>query len=46
MKLTQSASIDSEEIDRFAKMAAQWWDVDGAMAPLHRLNPARLQYSH
>ncbi|MBT4488837.1 MAG: bifunctional 2-polyprenyl-6-hydroxyphenol methylase/3-demethylubiquinol 3-O-methyltransferase UbiG [Rhodospirillaceae bacterium] len=45
MKLTQAASIDSEEIDRFAKMAAQWWDVDGAMAPLHRLNPARLQYS-
>ncbi|MDA1098197.1 MAG: bifunctional 2-polyprenyl-6-hydroxyphenol methylase/3-demethylubiquinol 3-O-methyltransferase UbiG [Proteobacteria bacterium] len=41
----QAASIDPTEIDRFERMAAQWWDADGPMAPLHRLNPTRLQYS-
>ncbi len=40
-----AASIDPAEIDRFERMAAQWWDADGPMAPLHRLNPTRLQYS-
>lgn len=43
--MAQAASVDPEEIDRFARMAAQWWDADGPMAPLHRLNPTRLQYS-
>ena len=43
--MAQAASIDPVEIDRFARLAADWWDADGAMAPLHRLNPPRLQYS-
>ena len=43
--MVQAASIDPVEIDRFARMAAHWWDADGPMAPLHRLNPTRLQYS-
>ncbi len=43
--MSQAASIDPVEIDRFARMAAQWWDDEGPMAPLHRLNPTRLQYS-
>ncbi len=43
--MARAASIDQVEIDRFERMAAQWWDADGPMAPLHRLNPARLQYS-
>jgi 2-polyprenyl-6-hydroxyphenyl methylase/3-demethylubiquinone-9 3-methyltransferase len=42
--MTQAASIDRHEIDRFGQMAAEWWDADGVMAPLHRLNPIRLQY--
>ncbi len=43
--MAQAASIDRNEIERFAEMAAEWWDTNGAMAPLHRLNPTRLQYS-
>lgn len=43
--MAQAASIDPREIDRFAQLATQWWDADGPMAPLHRLNPIRLQYS-
>jgi 2-polyprenyl-6-hydroxyphenyl methylase/3-demethylubiquinone-9 3-methyltransferase len=43
-QMARAASIDRAEIDRFAQMAAEWWDADGPMAPLHRLNPTRLQY--
>ncbi len=37
-------SRDEAEIAKFAAMAAEWWDADGPMAPLHALNPARLGY--
>jgi 2-polyprenyl-6-hydroxyphenyl methylase/3-demethylubiquinone-9 3-methyltransferase len=43
--MSQAASVDPVEVDRFAQIATQWWDDDGPMAPLHRLNPTRLQYS-
>ena len=32
------------EIDRFNQLAAQWWQEDGPMWPLHRLNALRLPY--
>ena len=37
-------TIDAEEIARFDALAADWWDTRGPMAPLHRLNPARLGF--
>jgi len=42
--MARAASIDLDEIDRFARMVDEWWDADGPMAPLHRLNPTRLRY--
>ncbi|MGE3623978.1 MAG: bifunctional 2-polyprenyl-6-hydroxyphenol methylase/3-demethylubiquinol 3-O-methyltransferase UbiG [Bdellovibrionales bacterium] len=39
-----SASIAAEEIDRFSRHAADWWNPDGAFRPLHRLNPVRVEY--
>jgi 2-polyprenyl-6-hydroxyphenyl methylase/3-demethylubiquinone-9 3-methyltransferase len=39
-----NATVDPEEIDRFAAQAASWWDPDGALRPLHRLNPVRLGF--
>lgn len=30
------------EIDRFDALAATWWDPNGPMRPLHRMNPARV----
>jgi 2-polyprenyl-6-hydroxyphenyl methylase/3-demethylubiquinone-9 3-methyltransferase len=38
------STVDSEEIARFAAQAASWWDPAGSFRPLHRLNPARLQF--
>jgi len=37
-------SIDSAEIDKFNRMAEGWWDPEGDMKPLHRMNPVRLDY--
>lgn len=39
-----SPSIDAEEVERFSALAESWWDPKGSMAPLHRLNPARLGF--
>src|SRR5215212_2661881 len=37
-------SILPEEVEQFGKLAADWWDPDGASAMLHKLNPVRLKY--
>jgi len=39
-----SPSIDAAEVERFSALAETWWDPRGSMAPLHRLNPARLGF--
>ncbi len=37
-------SVDPEEIARFDALAEDWWNENGPMAPLHKLNPLRLAY--
>lgn len=37
-------SIDPADVARFSAQAAEWWDVRGPFAPLHRFNPARLAF--
>ena len=39
-----SPSVDPAEVERFSALAETWWDPRGSMAPLHRLNPARLGF--
>ena len=38
------ATIDPDEIVRFAAQADAWWDPTGSFRPLHRFNPARLGF--
>ncbi len=38
------SSIDREEIKHFSKDSDHWWDEHGPFAPLHRLNPTRIQF--
>jgi 2-polyprenyl-6-hydroxyphenyl methylase / 3-demethylubiquinone-9 3-methyltransferase len=40
----RAASIDSAEVERFSRLAADWWDARGPMAALHKFNPIRLGY--
>jgi 2-polyprenyl-6-hydroxyphenyl methylase/3-demethylubiquinone-9 3-methyltransferase len=38
------ANADTAELQRFSEMAHRWWDPQGAMRPLHDLNPLRLDW--
>jgi 2-polyprenyl-6-hydroxyphenyl methylase / 3-demethylubiquinone-9 3-methyltransferase len=38
------SSIDPAEVERFSRIAAEWWDPKGKFAPLHRFNPTRLAF--
>lgn len=37
-------SRDPAELEKFRRMAAEWWDPSGKFKPLHRFNPVRLEY--
>ena len=37
-------SIDPAEVERFSRIAAEWWDPKGKFAPLHKFNPTRLSF--
>ena len=37
-------SVNKKEIDKFSKMANEWWDPDGKFKPLHKFNPIRIKY--
>jgi 2-polyprenyl-6-hydroxyphenyl methylase/3-demethylubiquinone-9 3-methyltransferase len=38
------STVDQAETAKFAAMAEEWWDPDGKFAPLHKLNPVRLEF--
>ncbi len=38
------SSIDPDEVARFSAHAAEWWNPKGKFAPLHKLNPLRLDF--
>ena len=42
--MPRHATPDPVETAKFNDLAAQWWDADGPMAPLHLMNPVRLEY--
>ena len=37
-------SVNKKEIEKFSKIAAEWWDPSGKFKPLHKFNPIRIQY--
>lgn len=37
-------TINKNEIEKFSKMAEEWWDIDGKFKPLHKFNPIRIEY--
>ena len=44
MTATARSSIDPAEVERFSRIAAEWWDPRGKFAPLHKFNPVRLAF--
>ena len=41
---TDFSTINQGEIQHFAKDSAEWWNENGAFAPLHRMTPARMSF--
>ena len=37
-------TVNKEEIQKFSKLANEWWDVNGKFKPLHMFNPIRIEY--
>lgn len=43
--MTETATtVDPREVERFAALAAEWWNPRGKMRVLHKFNPVRLAY--
>ena len=38
------STINKKEIEKFSKMADEWWDTEGKFKPLHKFNPVRINY--
>ena len=38
------SSINKKEIEKFSKIASEWWDPNGKFKPLHKFNPIRIKY--
>jgi 2-polyprenyl-6-hydroxyphenyl methylase / 3-demethylubiquinone-9 3-methyltransferase len=37
-------TINKKEIEKFSKIAEEWWDPNGKFKPLHKFNPIRISY--
>jgi 2-polyprenyl-6-hydroxyphenyl methylase / 3-demethylubiquinone-9 3-methyltransferase len=44
MPATARTTIDDAEVERFSRMAQEWWNPNGKFKPLHKFNPVRLTY--
>ena len=40
----KSNTINKKEIEKFSKIAEEWWNPDGKFKPLHKFNPIRISY--
>ena len=37
-------SVNKKEIEKFSKIATEWWNPEGKFKPLHKFNPIRIKY--
>ena len=37
-------TVDKEEVEKFSKLAKDWWNPNGKFKPLHLINPSRLNF--
>ena len=40
----KSSTINKKEIEKFSKIAEEWWNPEGKFKPLHKFNPIRISY--
>jgi len=37
-------TVDKTEIEKFSKLASDWWNPNGKFKPLHLFNPIRIKF--
>lgn len=42
--MLNSPSVNPDEVEKFSRIADEWWSETGKFKPLHKFNPTRLQY--
>ena len=40
----KNITVNKKEIEKFSKLASEWWNPNGKFKPLHKFNPVRLKY--
>ncbi|RPF74581.1 MAG: bifunctional 2-polyprenyl-6-hydroxyphenol methylase/3-demethylubiquinol 3-O-methyltransferase UbiG [Rickettsiales bacterium TMED289] len=40
----KNKTVNIKEINKFNKIADEWWDPEGKFKPLHKFNPVRIKY--
>ena len=40
----KTSTINKKEIEKFSRIAEEWWDPAGKFKPLHMFNPIRIKY--
>ena len=40
----KASTINKTEINKFDRLAAEWWNPEGKFKPLHKFNPIRIKY--
>ena len=38
------STVNKDEIEKFSRLADEWWDINGKFKPLHLFNPVRIRY--
>ena len=38
------STVNKDEIEKFSKLAEEWWNINGKFKPLHMFNPIRIEY--
>jgi len=41
---TNSSTVDKIEVEKFSKLAKDWWNPNGKFKPLHVFNPLRIKF--
>ena len=40
----KTSTINKKEIEKFSRIAEEWWNPEGKFKPLHKFNPIRIKY--
>jgi 2-polyprenyl-6-hydroxyphenyl methylase/3-demethylubiquinone-9 3-methyltransferase len=40
----KTSTISKTEVNKFNRLASEWWDPEGSFKPLHKFNPIRIKY--